>query len=206
MLRAIRIGAWLAIAALGFLSLALTIGWWRVDGPTIAREVPPSAAALPRIGGPFRLTDHAGRRVSEADFAGRPMMVFFGFTHCPDVCPTALFEMTTRLAELGEAGTRLQALFVTVDPERDTAEQLALYLGSFDPRILGLTGSRAEVEAAAEAYRVIARRVPQEGGGYTMDHTTSVFLMDSSGRFVGTIDHHEDNEAALAKMRRLAGL
>jgi protein SCO1/2 len=204
-LRAIRIGAWLAIAVLGFLSVALAIGWWRVDGPTVARYLPREAQAL-RIGGPFRLTDHSGRRVTEQDFAGRPVMLFFGFTHCPDVCPTALFEMTTRLAALGEGGARLQALFVTVDPERDTAEQLALYLGSFDPRILGLTGSRAEVEAAAAAFRVVARRVPQEGGGYTMDHTTSVFLMDSSGRFAGTIDHHEDNEAALAKMRRLAGL
>ncbi|MCA0316907.1 MAG: SCO family protein [Proteobacteria bacterium] len=205
MLRAVRIAAWAGIAVLLFLSVALGIGWWRVDGPTVAQEVSSTPRALPQIGGPFSLVDHRGRRVSEKDFVGRPMLVFFGFTHCPDVCPTALFEMTTRLAALGEEGAKLQALFVTVDPERDTAAQMALYLGSFDPRIVGLTGSRAEVEAASAAYRVIARRVPLEDGGYTMDHTASVFMVDSGGRFAGTIDHHEDNEAALAKMRRLAG-
>ncbi len=202
MLRGIRFAAWAAIAVLVFLSVALAIGWWRVDGPTVAQEVP---RAMPQIGGPFSLIDHRGQRVTEKDFTGRPMLVFFGFTHCPDVCPTALFEMTTRLAALGEEGRKLQALFVTVDPERDTAEQMALYLGSFDPRIVGLTGSRAEVEAISAAYRVIARCVPLEDGGYTMDHTASVFMMDSAGRFAGTIDHHEDNEAAVAKMRRLAG-
>lgn len=205
MLRAVRIGAWAGIAVLLFLSVALGIGWWRIDGPIVAREVTSGPRAMPRIGGPFSLVDHRGRRVSEKDFAGRPMLVFFGFTHCPDVCPTALFEMTTRFAALGEAGVNLQALFVTVDPERDTTAQMALYLGSFDPRIVGLTGSRAEVEAAAAAYRVVARRVPLEDGGYTMDHTASVFMVDSAGRFAGTIDHHEDNDAALAKMRRLAG-
>jgi protein SCO1/2 len=206
MLRVIRLGAWAAVAVLAFLSLALTIGWWRVDGPMVAGEVPVRSLAQPLIGGPFSLVDHRGRRVTEKDFLGRPMLVFFGFTHCPDVCPTALYEMTTRLAALGEAGSKLQALFVTVDPERDTAGQMALYLGSFDPRIVGLTGTRREVEAASEVYRVVARRVPLENGDYTMDHTASVFMVDSAGRFVGTIDHHEDNEAALAKMLRLAGL
>ncbi|WP_439573343.1 SCO family protein [Phreatobacter sp.] len=206
MLKIIRIGAWAAVAVLAFLSVALAIGWWRVDGPFVAHEQAPVLAPRPGIGGPFSLTDHRGARATEKTFAGRPMMIFFGFTHCPDVCPTALFAMSQRLTALGAEGVRLQAAFVTVDPERDTVEQLALYLGSFDPRIVGLTGTRAEVDAAVAAFRVIARRVPLPEGGYTMDHSASIYLMDSAGRFVGTIDHHESEESALAKMRRLAGL
>lgn len=206
MLRAIRIGAWAAIVVLAFLSVSLAIGWWKVDGPFVAREGAPVLQPRPGIGGPFSLIDHRGQRVTDQTFAGRPLMVFFGFTHCPDVCPTALFEMTQRLQRLGAEGERLQAAFVTVDPERDTVDQLALYLGSFDPRIVGLTGSRAEVDAAVTAFRVIARRVPLPDGGYTMDHSASIHLMDSAGRFVGTIDHHESEENALAKMRRLAGM
>lgn len=131
------------------------------------------------------------------------MLVFFGFTFCPDVCPTTLFEIANRLKKLGPDADKLQVLFITVDPERDTPEQLALYLQSFDPRIIGLSGTREQVDRAVAAYKVSARRVEQEGGNYTMDHTASVIIMDRNGRFAGMIDYHESEENALAKMRRL---
>ncbi|MBS7742629.1 MULTISPECIES: SCO family protein [unclassified Chelatococcus] len=183
----------LALAALG-------LGWWRVDGPGApARPVP---TAVADIGGSFQLVDHTGRSLTDADFRGRPAAVFFGFTYCPEVCPTTLFELSKYLDQLGAAGERLQVLFVTVDPERDNPEQLALYLQSFNPRIVGLTGTPEQVSKALAAYKAYAKKVPTESG-YTMDHTASVFLMGSDGRFRSMIDYHEAESSALAKLRLL---
>ena len=139
------------------------------------------------VGGPFSMIDHHGARVSEASYRGGPMIVFFGFTHCPDVCPTTLFEMSEVL-RLFPKERKVAALFVTVDPERDTAEKLKDYLSSFDARIFGLTGPRADVDAMLKTFRVYARKVPQEGGEYTMDHTAIVYLMDKQGRFVKALN------------------
>ena len=139
------------------------------------------------VGGPFSMIDHHGARVSEANYRGGPMIVFFGFTHCPDVCPTTLFEMSEVL-RLFPKERKVAALFVTVDPERDTAEKLKDYLSSFDARIFGLTGPRADVDAMLKTFRVYARKVPQEGGEYTMDHTAIVYLMDKQGRFVNALN------------------
>ena len=136
------------------------------------------------VGGPFRLVDQTGRTVTEKDLEGAPSLVFFGFTHCPDVCPTALQEITTIYDALGPKGDRLRSFFVTVDPERDTPEVLKTYLSSFDSRIRGLSGDRAALDAMLKSWRVYARKVPTEGGGYTMDHTALVYLMDKRGRFV----------------------
>lgn len=209
MLKLIRYGAWAAVAGAAFVAGALTLGWWRVDGPGRA-DVSAGGMeikGLPQIGGPFTLidhrVDHRGKTVTERDFLGRPTLVFFGFTHCPEVCPTTLFEITTRLQKLGAGADSLQVLFITTDPERDTPEQMALYLQSFDPRIIGLSGTREQVDAAVLAYKAYAKRIPTEDGGYTMDHTASVFLMDRNGRFAGLIDYHEQEAPALAKMRRL---
>lgn len=188
-----------AIAFLGVLAAVLvaTTAWL-----VIQRAVPGRGAQAPvvSIGGPFELTTHEGARLSDRDLAGAPYAVFFGFTHCPEVCPTTLWEMSQALGELGEEGSRLRVLFVTVDPERDTPSALATYLQSFDPRIVGLTGSEAEIAAMATAYRAYWRRVPTEGGDYTMDHTASVYLMDSQGRFVGTIAYEEEARTRLAKL------
>ncbi len=137
------------------------------------------------VGGPFRLVDQNGRTVTEKDLEGAPSLVFFGFTHCPDVCPTALQEITTIYDALGPKGDRLRSFFVTVDPERDTPELLKTYLSSFDSRIRGLSGDKAATDAMLKAWRVYARKVPLEGGGYTMDHTALIYLMDKRGRFVG---------------------
>jgi protein SCO1/2 len=139
------------------------------------------------VGGPFSMIDHHGARVSEASYRGGPMIVFFGFTHCPDVCPTTLFEMSEVLRQIPKE-RKVAALFVTVDPERDTPEKLKDYLSSFDSRIFGLTGPRADVDAMLKTFRVYARKVPQEGSDYTMDHTAIVYLMDKQGRFVNALN------------------
>lgn len=156
-----------------------------------------------KIGGPFNLTTQTGAKLSDADLKGQPFTVFFGFTHCPEVCPTTLWEMSEALKALGPDADRLKVLFISVDPERDTPEFMARYLTSFDPRILGLSGSEAEIEAVGKAYRAYWRKVPLEDGDYTMDHTASVFMMDAEGRFVGTIDYKEEADTRLAKLRRL---
>ncbi len=200
-LRLVRRAAWGAVA---FLSLALALGWALRDGP-LAPARPPAAAeaARPAIGGPFALTDHRGRAVTERDFAGRPVAMFFGFTHCPDVCPTTLGEFSAYMEALGPDADRMHWLFVTVDPERDTPEALARYMEAFDPRVVALTGTEAQVADAARAFRVVHRRVPLEGGGYTVDHTATTFLLDARGRFAGAIDPHEPDAAAAAKLRLL---
>lgn len=207
LLKTIRIVAWAAVAVTGVLAVTLAIGWWKVDGPG-RRDLSGGVEikGVPQIGGAFTLVDHTGRSVSEKDFLGRPALVFFGFTNCPEVCPTTLFELTNRMKTLGSPADQLQVLFITADPERDTPEQLGLYLQSFDPRIVGLSGSREQIDRAIAAYKVVARKSPLEGGGYNVDHTASVFMMDSKGRFAGLIDYHENEQMALAKMRRLLAM
>jgi protein SCO1/2 len=128
--------------------------------------------------------------------------VFFGFAHCPDVCPTTLFEMSEVIRQLGKDADRIGALLITVDPERDTPAALKDYLASFDPHLRGLTGDPAAVNAAIKAYRVYAKKIPLEGGDYTMDHTAVVYLMDKDGRFVAPFNLKRTPEAAAAELRR----
>ncbi|MGO4125811.1 SCO family protein [Inquilinus sp. YAF38] len=162
---------------------------------------PVVSGALP--GGPFRLTDQAGTTLSDAELKGRPFAVFFGFTHCPEVCPTTLWEMSQALEALGPDADRLRVLFVTVDPERDRPEMLREYLQSFDRRITGLTGSPDEIAAVAKSYRVYWRKVPTSDGDYTMDHSAMVYLMDAEGRFTDTIAYGTPEPERLAALRRL---
>jgi protein SCO1/2 len=158
-----------------------------------------------RVGGPFQLTAHNGEAVDNATLAEKPYLVFFGFTHCPDICPTTLFELTDLMAEMGSAADHFTPLFITVDPERDTQEVLAQYMTAFDPRIIALRGSQDETDATVKAFAAYYRKVPIEGGGYTMDHTAGIILMDAKGSFAGTLDIHEPRETVLAKLRRLVG-
>jgi protein SCO1/2 len=185
---------------LGALALALFLGWWQVDGPGAPQPVGPRPMALEAMD--FRLTDHEGRPVGQETLIGRPSMVFFGFTHCPDVCPTTLSEITGWLEALGADAERLNVAFITVDPERDTAAAMAEYVGYFHPAIRGWTGPEEQIARAAEGFRVTYERVPTEGGDYTMNHTASVFLFDTAGRFVSTIDYHEPRDFAVPKIRR----
>jgi protein SCO1/2 len=154
------------------------------------------------IGGPFKLIDQDGKPITDQDFKGRPLLVFFGYTHCPDICPTTLFEMSEVLRALGKDADRVNALFITVDPERDTAAAMKDYLSSFDPHLRGATGDRAEVDAAEKAYRVYAKKVPLKDGDYSMDHTALVYLMDKQGRFVAPFKLDRKPEEAAADLRR----
>jgi protein SCO1/2 len=158
----------------------------------------PSAAA---IGGPFRLIDQDGRAVTDRDFNGEPYLVFFGFTHCPDVCPTTLMELSDVLDKLG-GDARIGALFITVDPERDTPAELKEYLSSFNPRFKGLTGDSAAIAQVAKSYRVYLKKVPLDNGDYTMDHTALVYLMDKNGKFVAPFNLKRRPEDAAADLRR----
>jgi protein SCO1 len=162
----------------------------------------PVASSGSAIGGPFQLVDQNGRAVSDRDLKGRPFLVFFGFTHCPDVCPTTLFEVSEILAKLGPDADKVNALFVTVDPQRDTPDKLKDYLSSFDPHLRGLTADAAAVAGMLKAYRVYAKKVPLDGGGYTMDHTALVYLMDKDGRFVAPFSLKRRTEDAVADLRR----
>ena len=148
----------------------------------------PRQATASLIGGPFTLTDGDGRTVTERDMKGAPHLVFFGFTHCPDICPTKLFEISEVFRTLGDKGAKARALFITVDPERDSPEVMKRYVSSFDPRIVGLSGPRPEIDKVVRGYRAYARRVELKEGGYTMEHTSLVYLMDKDGRFVGSFN------------------
>ena len=168
--------------------VALALGLMVLVVAIVLTFRPTGQEARATVGGPFELISHEGKTLTNRDFQGTPHLVFFGFTHCPDVCPTKLFEISEVLRATGERGRNLRALFITVDPERDTPEVMKNYLGSFDPRIVGLTGDPAAVEAATRAYRGFARKVPLKEGGYTMEHTSLVYLMDRNGRFVGSFN------------------
>jgi protein SCO1/2 len=158
----------------------------------------------PSVGGPFELTTHDGRKLAARDLLGQPFAVFFGFTLCPDVCPTTLSDLTNVMKDSGPAASRMKFLFITIDPERDTADQLKLYLSSFDDRIIGLTGTPAEVAAAAKAYRAFYTKVPTSDG-YTMNHSTMMYLMDRRGEFAGLINYQEQHVSQIAKLRKLVG-
>jgi protein SCO1/2 len=151
--------------------------------------------------GPFKLIDQNGKAVSDQDLKGHPFLVFFGFTHCPDVCPTTLFDVSEMLRWAPTPIVRAQ-LFITVDPERDTPAVMKDYLSSFDPHLSGLTGDPAAIATVAKAYRVYYKKVPLDGGEYTMDHTAIVYLMDKDGRFVSPFSLKRGTEAAAADLRR----
>ena len=154
------------------------------------------------VGGPFRLIDQDGKPLSDQDLKGRPFLVFFGFINCPDICPTTLFEMSEVLRRLGPDADRVRGLFITIDPERDTPDKLKDYLSSFDPHLVGVTGDTAAIAAMGKAYRVYSKKVPLEGGNYTMDHTTIVYLMDKEGRFVAPFSLKRRPEESAADLRR----
>lgn len=193
-LRSVRIILW---SAIGMATVALAA--LALSGSLLPPISLPLAAS---IGGPFELTSHTGRRLSDRDLRGKPFAIFFGFTQCPDVCPTTLLDVSNHLVALGDAADRLKVIFVSVDPERDTTEHLAAYLKSFDARIIGLTGSAEETAGIVRRYRVLVQKVPTSSG-YTLNHTATVFLMDAEGRFTGTLSFQEPPKTQLAKLRRL---
>ncbi len=155
------------------------------------------------IGGPFKLTDQNGQSITEADFKGKPFLVFFGYTHCPDVCPTTLFDVSEVLHALGPDADRAKALFITVDPDRDTPAVLKDYLSSFDPHLVGATGDQKALDAVEKEYRVYAKKVATgKNGDYSMDHSAIVYLMDKQGRFVAPFKLDRKPEQAAAELKK----
>jgi protein SCO1 len=200
MLRTIRIVAWSLIAALGAAVVLATTGVrlpGMPQGP-IAGQLPLAAA----IGGPFSLPATTGGTVSSDSLKGKPFALFFGFTYCPDVCPTTLLDLSNTIKQLGPDADRMNFLFVSVDPGRDTIEQLKIYLTSFDPHIIGATGTEAQIAGIARAYRAVYERVATKES-YTMNHTATTYLMDAKGQFHGTLIYQENPDVVLKKLRRL---
>lgn len=167
------------------------------------RQAPSPTVAAVEIGGPFQLVDTAGRPVTEKTLLGKPSAVFFGFTYCPEVCPTTLTEITAALNALGADADKLNVVLVSVDPERDSPEQMKLYLSNFDSRIQGFTGTPEAVAKAAKAYRVYYRKVPVDGGEYTVDHSSAVYLFDKKGRFVEPIAYGAPHDRVVAQLKKL---
>ena len=179
----------------GSLVVGLVLMLWAMGG---LRTVTAPAA----IGGPFQLTDQAGQTVTDQDLKGRPTLIFFGFTHCPDICPTSLFEISEVLKAMGKDADRINAYFVSVDPERDTTAAMKEYLSSFDPHLKGLTGNPEAVAKVLSAYRVYSKKVPLKDGDYTMDHTALIYLMDRDGNFVSPFNLKRTPAEAATDLKR----
>ena len=172
-----------------------------------ARLPAPRETELPlaSIGGPFTLVGADGRTFSSAKLAGKPFAIFFGFTHCPDVCPTTLARLSRLRRQSGKGDDSFAIVFVSVDPERDGPAEVGAYAKLFDTPVTGLTGSPAQVARIKKQYAVFSARAPQAGDDYSVDHTASVFVMDRSGKFVATIAPEESDAVALAKLKRVTG-
>ena len=183
--------------------LALAIGIVAL-GTAVYLTVLPRGGSTVSIGGPFSLTAGDGRTVTDRDLRGAPYLVFFGFTHCPDVCPTKLFQLSETFRAMGDKGKTVRALFVTVDPERDTPEIMKSYVSSFDEHIVGLTGSREAIDKVVRDFRAYAKKVPTKDGDYTMEHTSLVYLMGKDGQFIGAFNlERPPEEAAKDLLRRV---
>jgi len=154
------------------------------------------------IGGPFKLTDQDGKPITDADFKGKPFLVFFGYTRCPDVCPTTLFEISEVLRAMGKDADRIGALYISVDPDRDTPAVMKDYLSSFDPHLRGATGDPKALDAVERGYRVYAKKVPTGDGDYSMDHSAIVYLMDKNGRFVAPFNLKRTPQAAADDLKK----
>jgi len=166
--------------------------------------LPQVQSGATKIGGPFTLVDDTGAQVSEADLKGKPTVMYFGYTFCPEVCPTTLTDLAQWMQMIGQDADRLNYVFVTVDPERDTPKVMHDYVSAFDPRIRGLTGTSEQIAKVAKEYGVYYKRIPTSDGGYVMDHSAVLYMMDPNVRFVGVIPYQEDTAKAVAKLKKLA--
>lgn len=185
----------IATAFAASLVVGLLIMFWAMGG--VSKVAQPAA-----IGGPFQLTDQNGKAVTDKSLKGKPTLIFFGYTHCPDVCPTSLFEISEVLRAMGKDADKVNAVFISVDPERDTPATMKDYLSSFDPHLEGLSGDPAETAKVITSYRVYAKKVPTKDGDYTMDHTALIYLMDRDGRFVSPFNLKRSPEEAAADLKK----
>jgi len=197
-MKLMRYGLWAVIFVLaGFLAFATVGNFFKNDN---------RVADLVAIGGPFNALDASGKPFTHEDMKGRAHALFFGFTNCPDICPTTLYEAGEWLKSLGPEGDKLDVYFVTVDPEHDTPEVLSKYLSAFDKRIKGITGSEAQIAEILQKWRVFAEKVDTGDGDYTMNHTATTYLMKPNGDFSGTIAYGEQMDIAKQKLDRLVKL
>ncbi len=196
-MRNIRIVLWAVV-----LVLAGVVSWLTIEMTKTRNEMVETA-----YGVPFQLTAQNGQPITEKAFQGKPTALFFGFTHCPEVCPTTLFELNGWMEKVDPTGDKLQAYFVSVDPERDTPEIMQQYVSNVSKRITGITGPADKIAETLKGYRIYAKKVPVDekdpNGDYTMDHTASVILLDANGRFSGTIAYGENPEVAEQKLQNL---
>ena len=190
---AVTLAVLLIVAAGALLAYAIREGPKGAAGTLLART----------IGGPFHLVDQNGKPFSDVDLNGKWHLVFFGYTHCPDVCPTTLNELSLALEQLGKERDEVGVVFITVDPERDTPDILKSYIESFDAPITALTGTPAEVARAAKDYRVYYAKHPRSDGGYDMDHSAVVYVMDPQGRFTATFTPDSTPEAIASRLQKL---
>lgn len=197
-MRRIRIGLWVAVGLAALAGLVIALRPMPADAPIA------SSAPLSEIGGPFTLTGTDGKAFSNEQLAGKPYALFFGFTHCPDVCPTTLARLTRLRTALGKRDDSFAIVFVTVDPERDTPEAMARYAELFGTPVIALTGTTAAIDRVKKQFGVYSAKVPAAGGDYSIDHTASVLLIDQDGKFAATISPGEGDDAARAKLERLA--
>ena len=196
-MKAVRLLAIAAITAM----LALVVAAWFV--PDLLRER--TSSSVFEIGGPFVLASSKGGVVDSKTLTGKPYAVFFGFTHCPEVCPTTLYEMSSTLAALGDEAKDFRVFFITVDPARDTVEAMKDYVSNFDPRIEALVPTEDQLKQLASDFRVYYAKVPTSDGAYTMDHTATTYLFGRDGRLEGTLSYDEAAEMRQAKLKKLMG-
>jgi protein SCO1 len=191
----------LALAAIaGFSGMVLCIAFLASStGP--GKDTRTSA-----IGGPFALVDDTGAPVTESALAGKPYSIYFGYTYCPEVCPTTLLDLSRWIKDLGTDADKLNYIFVTVDPERDTPQLMHAYLLSFDKRIRGFTGTPEQIAKIAREYRVYYKKIPTKDGGYVMDHSSIIYLMGPDGKFISMIAYQENDASAVVKLRNLVAL
>lgn len=199
-LKTLRLALWAVVV------LVVGIGLVAMLAPNRTPPASDQAAYADLIGGPFALTAPDGSQVTDQTLKGTPFAIFFGFTRCPDICPTTLSRMAQLRKQLGEDGDKFRIVFVSVDPGYDSPEDIGRYVELFGTPILGLTGTDKEVDAAVKAYRAFYEKVStNQGADYTIDHTASVYLMDAEGRLQSIIAYDETNPSALAKLKRLVG-
>lgn len=187
----------LALAILAVVAVSLVLGWVTYHGfsGTETAEI--------SVGGPFALQDGDGKTVSDQDFRGKFMLIYFGYTHCPDACPTALNAMAVALDKLGDQKSRVVPIFITVDPERDTGAVMKDYVAAFGTPIVGLTGDPATLKRVEKEFRVYAEKHPTDGGGYDMDHSSVIYVMDGNDHFVGNFTHETTPDEIAAKLKNL---
>ena len=198
-MRGFRILLWVLVAGAAAAFAYLSFGPARKSAP----DAQTSTMALSNLGGPFTLVGSDGKPFSSTKLSGKPFVIFFGFTHCPDVCPTTLARLVKLRQQLNAGATPFEIVFVTVDPERDGPAEVGNYAELFNSPITGLTGSSTQIEQVKKQFGIFSKKVPEGSGGYTVDHTATALLFDRNGKFVATIAPEEQDGVALAKLKRI---